>query len=586
MDRHFKHQLAIAAAGVIVLLTSLGTSSLWDRDEPRNARCAAEMLERGDWVVPYFNDEIRTHKPVLLYWLMMAATLVFGPGELAARFPSALLGLGTALATYHIGRRLFCARVGLWSALILVTSLNFAVAARAATPDSTLIFFCTLAILFWVLGVFPKTNGPDAAHTPSFVPARTVYFVLTYAAMGMGVLAKGPVGVVMPTAVIGLFLLYATMSAGRPTTGSAGGDASRLGQTGRWLGGQLKHFAPRQIISRGWSMRPVTLLAVVVAVAGPWYLAVGLRTGGVWTEEFFFKHNLQRATGAMESHSGPVVYYLGAMLVGFFPWSIFAVPTLINWLRRAQEQRPWQAGYLLIACWAAVYVVVFSLVQTKLPSYVLPAYPALALATGLFVHRWTLGTADVSRWWLRIGFGCLAIVGLGMLIGLPLAADRYLPGEAILGIIGLVPLVSAITCWLLSETRRPRAAATAMVFGSIALAVSIFGFAMPRVDHHKMSRRLIEQINRHGGPNAQIAAYIHLEPSVVYYAGRPIPIYYEQEKIARILRDPDGYAVIQDTNFAELRGSIPKDVEVLARLPRFLKKGEVLVLGRSRHIRR
>ena len=132
------HYLLIVSVAVVVLFTNLDGARLWDRDEPRNAGCALEMMQRGDWVVPIFNDQLRDAKPVLLYWLIMTAYSIFGVNEFAARFWSAALAVATVLATYHIGRRLFHAKVGLWSAIILSTSLMFDVAGRAATPDSVL----------------------------------------------------------------------------------------------------------------------------------------------------------------------------------------------------------------------------------------------------------------------------------------------------------------------------------------------------------------------------------------------------------------------------------------------------------------
>ena len=166
MKQLFWHHVLIVSVAVVVLFTNLGGPRLWDRDEPRNAGCAREMMERGDWVVPVFNGRLRDAKPVLLYWLIMSAYTVFGTGEFAARFWPALLGIGTVLAVYHIGRRLFNARAALWSALVLLTTLMFGVAARAATPDSPLIFFSTMALLVYVLGTFkPREAGDDETET-------------------------------------------------------------------------------------------------------------------------------------------------------------------------------------------------------------------------------------------------------------------------------------------------------------------------------------------------------------------------------------------------------------------------------------
>src|SRR6185295_4613278 len=149
--RSFTHHILLIAVASLVFFTNLGRMRLMDRDEPRNAGCAAEMLARHDWVVPTFNAELRTHKPVLTYWFMMTAYSVFGVNEFGARFWSAILGIGTVLMTYHIGRRLFNPTVGLWAGLVTSTSLWFAIAARIATPDSIFVFFSTLPIFIYVL---------------------------------------------------------------------------------------------------------------------------------------------------------------------------------------------------------------------------------------------------------------------------------------------------------------------------------------------------------------------------------------------------------------------------------------------------
>ena len=180
------HFIIIVAVSSLVLFTNLGGPRLWDRDEPRNAGCAAEMMERGDWVVPFFNAELRHHKPILLYWLLMSAYGVFGVNEFSARFWSAALAVGTVLATYGIGRRLFHANVGFWAAVILATSLMFDVAGRAATPDSALIFCSTAALLIYVLTAFPADG--------TYFPQRWWAAGAMYALMGLAVLAKGPIG--------------------------------------------------------------------------------------------------------------------------------------------------------------------------------------------------------------------------------------------------------------------------------------------------------------------------------------------------------------------------------------------------------
>jgi 4-amino-4-deoxy-L-arabinose transferase-like glycosyltransferase len=237
----------IVLVAAVALFTNLGGPRLWDRDEPRNAGCAAEMLARNDWVVPTFNQELRDAKPVLLYWLIMSAYSVFGVTEFAARFWSAALGFGTVLATYAIANRLFNRQVALLAAIILSTSTMFEVASRAATPDAPLIFCGTMALMIYVLGTFrPRDTAVEWTAPEPRVPGRyfpTNYLAVAamYAAMGVGILAKGPVGLVLPTAVIGMFVLIQSLPA---RAGAATEPARPPSRRGRRVGAAAESARP------------------------------------------------------------------------------------------------------------------------------------------------------------------------------------------------------------------------------------------------------------------------------------------------------------------------------------------------------
>lgn len=285
----------LISVGVLSLMVHLGGSRLWDRDETRNAGCAAEMLARSDWVVPTFNEELRDAKPVLLYWLVMISYSLFGVSEFAARFPSAFLSLGTILATYVIGRRLFNPQVGLLAGTILATSLMFEVAGHATTPDASLIFCSTCGLMVFVLATFrprPAATGertaPELRVEGHYFPTSWLAVVLMYAVLGVGILAKGPVGLILPTAVIGMFLLifYAPEKkvAAWKTQSVAAGSA--LGRFFAGLVRPLRYFAPAHFIRTCWRMRLLTATLVALAVAGPWYLLVGMRTEGAFCADF------------------------------------------------------------------------------------------------------------------------------------------------------------------------------------------------------------------------------------------------------------------------------------------------------------
>src|SRR5262249_43995344 len=149
----------------------------------------------------------------------------------------------------------------------------------------------------------------------------------------------------------------------------------------------------------------MTAILIVAIIAGPWFVCVGMRTHGQFLMEFFGIHNFGRFLHPMESHHGSILYYPIAILVGFFPWSIFAGPTILDVVRRIRSRAAWSDACVLLACWIIVIVGFFTLAGTKLPNYVLPAYPALALLTACVLHRWITIPQSVPAWHPRTCFG-------------------------------------------------------------------------------------------------------------------------------------------------------------------------------------
>ena len=581
MHQSLCHHFAIVAVACVVFFTNLGIPKLWDRDEPRNAGCAVEMLQREGWVTPYFNGELRTHKPVLLYWLMMSAYWAFGVNEFGARFWSAALGVGTVVTTYHIGRRLFNAQVGLWAGVILASSLMFDVAARAATPDSILIFLVTLSLLVYVYGAFGQreTDGDklDKHENENLFPRQWTVVATMYAVMGLAILAKGPVGFVLPTAVIGMFLLIKRL----PLV--SGGQAQSRRSAGQWCLWIFRPFAPQHFLQTCWAMRPMTALALSLAVALPWYLWVGIKTDGEWVKGFLWEHNFGRATQTMEGHGGSLLYYPVAILIGFLPWSVFAVPTVIGMVRRLQRSDPWKNGYLLLACWVGVYVGAFTIAETKLPSYVTPCYPALALLTGCFLYHWIQGVTLSAPIWLSI---CLAVFALSGVVGgiaISIAAHFYLPGEQWLGILGLLPAVSAVACyWLILKGKR-QPSVVVFALSAVVLMTAIFGYASVRVDRHQNVDQLIAEI-KDGDETAEFHAFASLEPSWVFYHGKPIPLIQTHEaKTAHQYLEGgrNRYLITPRESFETFRDQLHPEATVLASTPYFLHAGEIVIVGRS-----
>ncbi|HZL88749.1 MAG TPA: glycosyltransferase family 39 protein [Pirellulaceae bacterium] len=548
-----KHLLLILALSATVMLTGLGSSRLWDDDEPRNAGCAREMLARGDWIVPWFNNELRAHKPVLTYWCIMASYLVLGESEFSARLPSALAAIGTTLLTYSIGRRLFSREAALWAALILPTTMLFVMAGRIATPDSLLIFCVTLT-----MAVYVWTSWPTDEATSSYFPKSWWQAAAIYAAMGLAVLAKGPVGLVLPTAILGTFLLIA-----------------RWRKTGPF--GAVAHF-----VRTAWSMRPLMALAVVALVAGPWYLAVGYQTNGQFIQEFFIKHNLERATGAMEGHRAGIWFYPVMLMVGFFPWSIFAIPLAIDTFACLKHASRLRSAQIFLLCWIGVWLGAFTLATTKLPSYATPCFPAVALLAGYFVQRLIQSAVALWRYWPLISFQCLIAFGLVGAALLPVVANRYLPGDQWLAVLGLVPAAGGLTALALWRMNR-RTAAIASVAGTGGLlALGVFALGAHVVDRHQQADRLLAAIHQ-TTDQPQVASFRVLEPGWVYYGRLPIREIRDsrQEAAAFLAQSPDALLITTQRHWRALsKGGISPEFVVLADVKRFLKDERLVLIGR------
>jgi 4-amino-4-deoxy-L-arabinose transferase-like glycosyltransferase len=525
-SRGYRDAAWLLGIGLVVLFTNLGGPRLWDRDEPRNAGCTREMLARGDWVVPVFDGELRTHKPILLYWCMMGAYAVCGDTEFGARLPSALAALGTMFLTYGVGSRLFSRRVGFWSAVALVTALMFDVAARAATPDALLVFWTTATLAAYVFGLRTVADGQQATRPLSdwLSPFQSRWnATLIYGSMGMAALAKGPIGVLMPTAILGLHQLILHRAYTDPASITSTNQATGYGKRVRDWGSAIWHtLAPGNFLRTFWSMRPLTAAVVVLVVALPWYWLVGMRTDGAWVRGFLLDHNVGRATQSMEGHGGSAfLFYPIALLVGFFPWSVFAVPVMVSTVRQWQAPAGHRSAIILILCWMAVFIGVFSAARTKLPSYITPCYPAVALLVGQFVVAWMRDPRTVPLYWIRAAMVCLGLVGVGALIGVPLAAKRFLPEEQWLAVLGLVPL--AMAGWGLYFVQRGQTERVIRGFalGSILLMTAGFAWGAARVDSHRQFDTLVEVVQEHAAV-AEIGTLGVTEPSWVYYLGRPL----------------------------------------------------------------
>ncbi len=346
-------------------------TTLWDRDEPRFARAAIEMARTGDWLVPRLEGAPRTAKPPLTYWLMAASMAIAGPSAAAARCWSplalALAGVFTAL----LGRRVGSAAIGMRAMWMTTLAPLPLVEGTAATTDAILLAAIAAALL----------AGVALVQNPRSVAAALGLFTALTAAQ----LTKGPVGLIVPLAVIGT---VAARHGGRS-------DARRI-----WTGLALP-------------------AACSLAIFGGWLLLAANATGGQFSREFIGREVIGRALASREGHGVPWLaapfYYPAVLAIGFLPWSLFA-PAAIRRIRDG-----WRAHDLLTTVGVVgvvVPVVLFTLTATKLPHYVLPAFPAMAVLCAAGVS-----TADQFK---RLLIATTAIVLLMAAVALP-AVERRKP---------------------------------------------------------------------------------------------------------------------------------------------------------------
>jgi 4-amino-4-deoxy-L-arabinose transferase-like glycosyltransferase len=596
MTQNTRYQLWILAAAALVFFVYLGATSLWDEDETLYASCAREMMDRGEWVVPMLNGHMYPIKPPLMYWQMIAGFKLFGVNEFAARFFSAVLGVGTALLTFHLGRLLFNARVGLWAGLITASSIIFTVSARAATADSDLVFLTMLAVLcfvagfrlkgpgsrvqdsgFKIQGLDDKNNGLEAVPRFAICNKSLIQFglyVVLYACLGLAILSKGPVGFLLPMASLGLFLLIVNS---RRETDQSNAAHAASGWKAKCLS-ILHVFHPVNFLKSLWQLRPITGAIVLLSVALPWHVLVGLRTDGLWLTEFFANSNFLQFMKPSLGHSGPIWYYIPMVLIGFFPWSVFLAPATIDTMRRIRDRDAWRDGYVLLICLFSVFFVFWSICSTKLPHYLLPVYPALALLTGCFLETWITQPARVGPSWMKNAWITIIAVGLGMMLAVGIAARIYLPGEELIGLVGLILIAGGYLCLYYAKRQHRRRVIAVFACTAVFFLTAVFGFTAQRVDRHQNAKRLSALIRGDSPEPRPVCAYRFFRQSMVYYAGHEVQYCDNPQQLQEFLEQtPQAYVITLDKYQAEVEVKNPGRFRLLAQEQRFMATDQMLI---------
>ena len=467
----------LIAVCLILFFFRLGERALWDIDEGMHAATSKDMVLSGDWLTPQYNGEKFYDKPPLHNWLVAISFLIFGFTEFAARLPAALLGLGCVMATYVMGRNISGPLAGFLCAVVLATSAEYIVLSRVVVHDISLAFFITLALTLFYLGYKNERY-------------RKLVFLFGYAAMGFSVLAKGPVGVLIPTMIIGLFLIFKR---------------------------QLSYLKEMQV---GWG------IFVFLAVASPWYILISLKDPD-YISYFFINQNLGSFFSQEARHPQPIYYYIPILMGGMFPWSTFLPFALIRALR--ERWTALEDGMLFALIWFGVIFIFFSLASSKLGTYILPLFPAASLLIGAL---WYDLLYDSTRGLFKGIFYSylpwviifpLALVYIFLYPPITLKVDSGIDLNRVYYLTAWI-VFCVFSSMVLVAKKKYKAFIGAIAGKVITVFFFTLLFLVPQIDPFRSGKGLAQKIDKLLAPKESLVFYDKERDSFLFYTNRMIVI--------------------------------------------------------------
>ena len=470
----------------ITFFLGLGGLPLTGPDEPRYSEIGRELYASGDWITPRMNGYLWLEKPIWLYWGQAISYHLFGVNEFAARFPSALWALVTVLFVAFAVGKVVSRRWGFLAGAVLATSAFWLALARGATTDMGLAAAMAVAVL--------------AAHLAfhSSGRARVGYWLLFAFALGVSMLAKGLIGILLICAITGVHRLLMR----QPIASSMRRNSVLL-----WSG--------------------ILVFALTVA---SWYVPVTLANGMTFIDEFFVNHHFKRFFENEFHHLQPFYFYFFVVLAEILPWPFFLAGALAR-LKRLGARDDARGELLLLAwVWAAVPILFFSVSKSKLPSYILPSLPPLAIIIGWELERICRGEIDI---WGKIGLGLTSL--LAAVAGQALIFYVFRERIQISGlnwfILALPPLLGAgaLFAFFIKE-RRAAILGSGATIASLTLAavVLLFGHLGPTMSKAELATDAFRALK----PGESIVYYRKVKEYAPIFYARGRVLFYRQNNDA------------------------------------------------------
>ena len=474
-------------------------------DEPRYASIARDMAAGSDWVTPRLHGEPWLEKPILYYWVAALGYRVFGDGELAARLPSVLGALTTMLALGWVAWRFYGQTTAVLFGLVFPSSIAMVGFARAATPD--MLFTSTLALALAAAAPLVLLSARRAVWA---------YQIAFGAALGLAVLAKGPAGIALAGAstLLGALLIR------------RGARVWRL--TGPWT------------------------LASFGIVALPWYILCALRNPE-FVQVFFVSHNVQRFLEPVFHHEQPFWYFGPVLLLGLSPWTAAIVATAREAATRL-TRRPWTGSpSIFLAGWVLFPLAFFSFSQSKLPGYVLPTVPVVAL---LLAHVLAMAIHFNPNRARAIGLGTAAVLGAMTVTFLvaPAVESAGIEAGAVRPLAGVLGAAALLSGYVGNRGQLHAVVATSAL--GVALTLwQLNAMLLPRLDPLLSTRATAHRAAElaDGGPVHAFELHRTWHYGLEYYLGRQVLEWNRQDPTASIVMTTDRGMRTMRTQGARLR---------------------------------
>jgi len=505
-------------------LPGMNALPVTDRDEARFAQATRQMIESGDYLRIRFQDEARNRKPAGIYWLQALSVATLSGAEQSAiwpyRLPSLLGAVAAVFLTFALGRYLVGYPAAFLGAALLAGSLTLVAEAHLAKTDAVLLGLVSAAQL--ALGrIYCQARGRGKS------PAPWPWALLFWAALAAATLIKGPVA-----PLVALLTALCLVAADR--------DA-------RWL----------------LDLRPLWGLALFLAMVGPWLFLISRATEGAFLSQSLGHDFLGKLIGAQEGHGVPPGAYTLLLALTFWPGSLF----LAGGLLRGWRERTQPAERFLLA-WAVPFWIALELIPTKLPHYLLPAYPAFALLAAAALVK------GVKRpLWLDAASGLLwaaaSLAIAAMLIAAPMALGRGLSAAGVTA-AAIILLMGGRLLYRYWRQKRPAPgmAARAAILALLALAPAA-AFVAPSLDRLWLSRSAADLVRANTAPNAAIAVSGYDEPSLVFLLGTETKIV-PADAAARFLTTVPGAMVLievrEEGPFHQALARLGKTTHVVGRV--------------------